>query len=96
MATGERGCDPVPDTAMGTGSDAGEPGERPDERPLRPDEWAVLAEPAGAAEVTEAAEDSPAAARAVRDDSVLPSLDPGSRGDGPDPATPQFRAPGDG
>lgn len=85
-------CAPVPDTAMATGSEDGEPGEQLDERPLRPDERAVLADFAGSADGTKAVEDSPAAARAVKDDSVLP-VDAGSRGDEDDPLTPEFRAP---
>lgn len=85
-------CPPVPDTAMATGSEDGEPGEQPDERPLRPDEHAVLTDSAGSADGTKAVEDSPAAARAAKDDSVLP-VDAGSRGDEDDPLTPEFRAP---
>lgn len=36
--------EPVPDTAMATGNDDGEPGEQPDERPLGPDKVALRAE----------------------------------------------------
>ncbi|MDQ4092540.1 MAG: hypothetical protein M3143_03735 [Actinomycetota bacterium] len=87
---------PVPDTAMATGSEDGEPGEQLDERPLRPDERAILADFAGSVDGTEAVEDSPAVARAAKDDSVLP-VEEGDRGDRnnpeSDPLTPEFRAP---
>ncbi|HVE97437.1 MAG TPA: hypothetical protein VNA67_10685 [Pseudonocardiaceae bacterium] len=82
-------CPPVPDTAMATGSEDGEPGEQPDEPPLRPDERAVLTDLAGSADKTKAVEDSPAVARAAKDDSVLP-VDAGSHGDENDPLTPEF------
>ncbi|MDQ4104529.1 MAG: hypothetical protein M3186_12750 [Actinomycetota bacterium] len=90
-------CVPVPDTAMATGSEYGEPGERLDERPLRPDEAALLADLTGSGDVTEAVEDSAAAERAVENDSVLP-VDVGSRDDDDDddPLTPEFRPPRDG
>ncbi|MDQ3762380.1 MAG: hypothetical protein M3460_12065 [Actinomycetota bacterium] len=88
-------CPPVPDTAMATGSEDGEPGEQPDERPLRPDESALLADLVGSTDRTEAAEeDSVAAAKAAEDDTVLP-VDAGSQGDEDDPLTPTFRAPTD-
>jgi hypothetical protein len=87
-------CAPVPDTAMATGSDDGDPGEQPSERPLRPDESALLADLPGSADVTTAVEDSAAAARAVADDSVLP-MDAASGGEEQDPLTPEFRAPPD-
>jgi len=85
-------CAPVPDTAMATGSDDGEPGEQRDERPLRPEEWAVLAASPESESRIEAVEDSPAAATAVRDDSVLP-IDSLDADDEVDPLTPEFRAP---
>jgi len=88
-------CAPVPDTAMATGSEDGEPGEQPDGRLLRPDERAVLADLAGSADAIKAVEDSPATARAAKDDSVLP-VDAGSRSDDNDPLTPEFRAPSQG
>jgi hypothetical protein len=84
-------CAPVPETAMATGSDDGEPGEQPDERPLRPEEWAVLA-PRELEGGIEAVEDSPAATSAARDDSVLP-IDSPDADDEDDPLTPEFRAP---
>ena len=71
---------------------AGEPGEQRDERPLRPEEWAVLAASPESESRIEAVEDSPAAARAVRDDSVLP-IDSLDADDEVDPLTPEFRAP---
>jgi hypothetical protein len=83
----------VMDTAMNTGSDAGEPGERL-EGPLTGDERVLLdrlAHDDAAPVVTDAPEDSPAAARAAADDTVLP--EPAPEG-GPDPDTPQFREPG--
>ncbi len=85
-------CPPVPDTAMATGSEDGDPGEQPDERPLRPDERAVLTDFAGSAGGIKAVEDSPAAARAAKGDSVLP-VEAGSHGNEDDPLTPEFRAP---
>jgi hypothetical protein len=68
-------CSTVPDTAMGTGSDAGEPGERVDPGDLRPDERALLDElrSADPDEGRPAVEDTPEAARAARDDTVLPA-----------------------
>jgi hypothetical protein len=84
----------VMDSAMDTGSDAGEPGERPDGGPLTDDERALLDRLAGddrTPVVTGAPEDSPAAARAAADDTVLPEPAPPG---GPDPDTPQFREPG--
>ncbi len=85
-------CVPVPDTAMATGSEEGEPGEQSDAPPLGPDERAILADFAESADVTKAVEDSPAAARAAKDDSVLP-VEAGSHGNEDDPLTPEFRAP---
>ncbi len=91
-------CAPVPDTAMATGSEDGEPGEQSDARPLRPDERAVLADFVGSAGATNAVEDSPAAARAAEDDSVLSvdsvvPVDAGSPDDEDAQLTPEFRAP---
>ncbi|MDQ3904237.1 MAG: hypothetical protein M3300_02015 [Actinomycetota bacterium] len=85
-------CDPVPDTAMATGSEDGEPGDQPDARPLTPDESALLADLQGSPDVTTAVEDSATAARAVANDSVLPAEDAGGRNED-DPLTPEFRAP---
>ena len=74
--TPDRVGDPVVlDSAMDTGSDVGEPGDRPDEGPLTDNERALLdrlVHDERADVVTDAPEDSPAAARAVADDTVLP------------------------
>jgi hypothetical protein len=77
---------------MATGSDDGEPGEQRNERPLHPEEWAVLAASPESESRIDAVEDSPAVARAVRDDSVLP-IDSLDADDEVDPLTPEFRAP---
>ncbi len=77
MATGD---DPVRDpgvleSAMDTGSEVGEPGDRPAEPPLTDDERALLdrlVHDDRDVVVTDAPEDSPDAARAVADDTVLP------------------------
>jgi hypothetical protein len=104
MTTNEGGpdpcCAPVPDTGMATGSEDGDPGEQPGERPLRPDKSTLLADLPGSADAITAVEDSAAAARAAADDSVLPvdavgGGDAGSGGDEKDPLTPEFRAPPD-
>jgi hypothetical protein len=70
--------DPVPDTAMATGNDEGEPGDRFRGSPLDPEEEAMLDElrhDSGDPVVTEAEEDSPAMAQAVDNDSVVPDSD---------------------
>jgi hypothetical protein len=78
----------IPDTAMATGNDEGEPGQ-PDTRPLAPDERRLLEaleQPVdGPAEP--AVEDSPAVASAAADDSPLPGQGPtpGGNDDGLDP-----------
>ena len=80
-----------PDSAMASGSDAGEPGERSDRRPLRSDEEAVrqaLEQDAGAV-VGDFPEESEAAGRAADDDAPLPA-EGGSQDDG---LTPRFTAP---
>jgi hypothetical protein len=80
----------IPDTAMATGNDEGEPG-RPDTRPLAPDERQLLEaleQPAdGPAEP--AVEDAPEVASAAADDSPLPAPGPGGGGN-PDGLDPQF------
>ena len=63
--------DTDPDTAMHSGSDAGQPGDRP-----------PLGEPEGAA--GDFPEESEAAARAAADDAPLPA-DGGPQGDGLEP-----------
>jgi hypothetical protein len=78
----------IPDTAMASGNDDGEPGVN-DTRPLGPDELQLLdalEQPAdGPAEP--AVEDSPEVAFAAADDSPLPALneDDGDAGDGLEP-----------
>ena len=65
----------VPDTAMATGSDAGEPGDRSGGPPLDESERALLRDLVGGSDaedvVHDAPEDSPAAARAAEDDTPL-------------------------
>ena len=82
-----------PDSAMASGSDAGEPGERGDSRPLRSDEEALreaLEQDAGAP-VGDFPEESEAAGRAADDDAPLPA-EGGQQDDG---LTPKFEAPGE-
>ena len=82
-----------PDSAMATGSDAGEPGESGDSRPLRSDEEAVLdalGQDTGSAE-GDFPEESDAAGRAADDETPLPA-EGGEQGDG---LTPRFEAPGE-
>ena len=79
----------IPDTAMATGNDEGEPGH-PDTRPLARDERRLLEElrkpAAGAAEP--AVEDAPEVALAAADDAPLPAA--GSGGGNPDGLDPEF------
>ena len=81
----------VPDTAMATGNDEGEPGERQDDGPLTPDEQRLLEqlETPDEAPAAPAVEDTPEAAAAVADDAPLPAAasDPGEQDDG---LTPEF------
>jgi hypothetical protein len=82
-----------PDSAMASGSDAGEPGQNGDSRPLRSDEEAVLealAQDAGTAD-GDFPEESEAAGRAADDETPLPA-DIGQQDDG---LTPKFEAPGE-
>jgi hypothetical protein len=94
MTVGDDGAEQDPavmESAMDTGSDVGEPGDHPDEGPLTADERALLARLADddrADVVTDAPEDSPEAAQAVADDTVLAGDAPAA---GPDADTPQFR-----
>jgi len=81
----------VPDTAMMSGSDEGEPGERLADPPLTSEDVEVLdalrhADPP----VVDAREDTAAAARAASDDSVLPT---DGATTGADPLDPVFREP---
>jgi hypothetical protein len=75
--------DTTPDTAMATGNDAGEPGERPAGGPLTGEEEQLLERlkrsDDGSAEP--AVEDSPAVAAAAADDAPLPGTDGGDQGD---------------
>jgi len=83
----------APDSAMATGSDAGQPGEHGDRRPLGSDEEAVreaLEQDAGSAE-GRFPEESEAAGRAADDETPLPA-EGGEQGDG---LTPRFEAPGE-
>ncbi len=83
--------DTDPDTAMHSGSDAGEPGERGGTGPLGPDENALLEElqNAGGDAGGDFPEESEAAARAADDDTPLPA-EGGPQDDG---LTPEFTAP---
>ena len=79
----------LPDTAMATGNDEGEPGE-PDTRPLERDERRLLKElrkPVDG-EAEPAVEDAPVMASAAADDSPLPAAGPG--GGNPDGLDPEF------
>jgi hypothetical protein len=81
----------VPDTAMATGNDEGEPGEQRDAIPLSPDEQRLLEElehPTDAP-ATPAVEDSPEAAAAVDDDAPMAVGGDGGGGDD-DGLTPKF------
>ncbi|HYH24085.1 MAG TPA: hypothetical protein VD834_01950 [Blastococcus sp.] len=82
--------DPTPDTAMASGSDAGEPGEHLGPGDLAPDEERLLA-----ALERDVATPRPAATdaevRAAEDDGPLPAA-----GGAPDDGlSPRFTAPGD-
>jgi hypothetical protein len=80
----------IPDTAMATGNDEGEPGQ-PDTRPLSDEERQLLEaleRPAdGAAQP--AAEDAPEVATAAADDSPLPGFS-GTGGASDDGLDPEF------
>jgi hypothetical protein len=82
-----------PDSAMASGSDAGEPGRRGDSRPLRADEEAVLEalEQDAGPVVGDFPEESEAAGRAADDEAPLPA-EGGEQDDG---LAPRFEAPGD-
>jgi hypothetical protein len=80
----------LPDTAMATGNDEGEPG-RPDTRPLATDERRLLealTEPAEG-EPEPAVEDAPEMASAAADDSPLAGGSPAATGSG-DGLEPEF------
>jgi hypothetical protein len=76
----------LPDTAMATGNDEGEPGQ-PDTRPLERDERRLLKELKKSADGTgePAVEDAPEMASAAADDSPLPGTGGGGNPDGLDP-----------
>lgn len=89
---------PDEDTAMATGNDEAEPGEhRSDDGPLRSTDQALLAELAdpGAPADGDAVEDTPAAARAVDEGSVLPVGGQPAAGHTPEDEalTPRFQEP---
>jgi hypothetical protein len=81
----------IPDTAMATGNDEGEPGQ-PDTRPLAPDERRLLEaleQPTdGPAEP--AVEDDPVVTSAAAGDSTLPAGTLDGGGDQDDGLTPEF------
>ncbi len=85
--------DPTPDTAMASGSDAGEPGGHLGPGDLSPDEERLLAALERDARTSPAAPASPeetiAAVRAAEDDAPLP----GEGGAPDDGLTPSFRSP---
>jgi len=80
-----------PDSAMASGSDAGEPGEHGDRRPLRSEEEAVLSalQDPGPPVAGEFPEESEAAGRAADDDAPLPA----EGGAQDDRLSPRFTAP---
>jgi hypothetical protein len=82
--------DPAPDTAMASGSDAGEPGSHLGPGDLAPDEERLLAALERDVPLSHVSlEESPAVVRAVEDDAPLPG-----RGGPPDDGlTPLFTAP---
>ncbi len=82
---------PVPDTAMDTKSEEGDPGGN-DATPLNDDERALLNQLRhGGGPGEPAAEESPAYAAAADDDSPVPGDPPGDGGT--DPLDPVFREP---
>ena len=82
----------VPDTAMMSGSDDGQPGERLADPPLTAADDRVLQELRRTGPpVVEAREDRPDTAEAVHDDTALPPTAPS----GPGPLEPVFRQPPD-
>jgi hypothetical protein len=83
-----------PDSAMASGSDAGEPGESGDRRPLSPDEEALreaLEQGTGVPADGGFPEESDAAGHAADDEAPLPA--PGGAQD--DGLTPKFESPGE-
>lgn len=84
------GDDTTMTSAMATGSDEGEPGERPVPPADREEVAALEAEPAGE-DIGPAVEDDPEVAEAVADDAPLADQAPG--GPSPDGENPQFLGP---
>jgi hypothetical protein len=84
--------DTTPDTAMATGNDDGEPGERPEGGPLTADERRLLEtlETPDDTPATPAVEDSPEAAAAAAADAPLPGVGVGPEDDQGDGLTPEF------
>jgi hypothetical protein len=80
----------IPDTAMATGNDEGEPGEQRDRTPLTTGERALLEqlETPDDTPAAPAVEDSPEVAAAADDDAPLPGAGAGGAGD--DGLTPEF------
>jgi hypothetical protein len=86
--------DPVPDTAMDTGSEASEPFVQNDGPPLSDEERAILdrlRDGGGAPLPGDVAEESPEAAAAADDDAPLTSWNPSPAP--VDPLDPVFREP---
>jgi hypothetical protein len=73
----------LPDTAMATGNDEGEPG-RPDTRPLAKDERTLLEQLQTSTDdpAEPAVEDAPEVAAAAADDAPLPADTAGDQDDG--------------
>jgi len=87
---------PVPDSAMDTGSEDGEPGGSSDATPLTDEERAMLdrLRHAGGQDIVGATpEESAAAGEAAEDDAPLPGYPPADRNGGHDPLDPIFREP---
>ena len=78
----------LPDTAMATGNDEGEPGQ-PDTRPLAEDERELLKQLQESTDdpAEPAVEDAPVGAAAAADDAPLPT---GAAGEQDDGLTPEF------
>jgi hypothetical protein len=78
----------LPDTAMATGNDEGEPGQ-PDTRPLAEDERELLKQLQESTDdpAEPAVEDAPEVAAAAADDAPLPT---GAAGEQDDGLTPEF------
>ena len=94
--TPDAGRDPaLPDTAMHSGSDEGEPGERlPGPELSGADREVLAALTRRDTPTVTSVDDGPAAARAAEDDAALPSLPGAASGAAADdPLTPVFREP---